>query len=89
MIFLSADGKPKPNGLYVACVVTAVVALLPATSKAAELEQVAVFEQWPAVSQFITYRNRIWFVNSEPYKDTNVADILVNVNCANIIRLSY
>lgn len=37
--------------------------------------QVAHFEQWPGVSQLIAYRNRIWLVNSHPFKDTNVADI--------------
>ncbi len=30
---------------------------------------------WPAISNVIEYQERIWFVNSSPYKDTNVADI--------------
>ncbi len=42
---------------------------------AQQVERVAVFEQWPGVSQLISYQDRIWFVNSEPFKDTNVADI--------------
>lgn len=40
-----------------------------------ELERVARFEQWPGVSQVIAYRDRIWLVNSEPFRDNNAADV--------------
>lgn len=45
----------------------------------ASLQQIAKLPQWPGVSQLIAYQDRIWFVNSEPYEDTNVADIYSHV----------
>jgi len=56
-------------------IIALIISLASTSSLAQQLERVAVFEQWPGVSQFIGYRNRIWFVNSQPYEDTNVADI--------------
>ena len=44
-------------------------------SWAQQLERVAVLEQWPGISQMIAYRDRIWLVNSEPFKDNNSADV--------------
>lgn len=46
-----------------------------AQSEAQDIRRVASFEQWPGVSQLIAYNDRLWFVNSQPYKDSNVADI--------------
>ena len=42
---------------------------------AESMERVAELKNWPGISQLISYNDRIWFVNSQPYKDTNVADI--------------
>ncbi len=48
----------------------------PSSALATEsVKQIASFPQWPGVSQLISYGNRIWFVNSQPFRDTNVADI--------------
>ncbi len=44
-------------------------------SQAQQPERAAVFEQWPGVSQLIAYRDRIWLVNSDPFKDNNSADV--------------
>lgn len=49
--------------------------LTPLVANAQEITRVAQLPAWPGVSQIIAYDQRIWFVNSEPYKDTNVADI--------------
>jgi len=40
-----------------------------------KMKLVASFATWPGVSQLIAYRGRIWFVNGEPFADTNVADV--------------
>ena len=53
----------------------AIVTLLSPGISAKEVRRVAVFEQWPSVSQLITYRDRVWFVNSKPFEDSNVADV--------------
>ncbi len=39
------------------------------------LTKVHTLKTWPAISHLIEYRQRIWFVHSSPYQDTNVADI--------------
>ena len=54
--------------------------LLPATvstaaSSATLAQRIVTLPQWPGVSQLIVYKDRIWFVNSEPFDDTNIADI--------------
>jgi len=49
--------------------------LVPIHASAEQASRVAQLTNWPGVSQLITYNDRIWFVNSQPYKDTNVADI--------------
>jgi len=49
--------------------------VVPNLSGAESMVKVAELKDWPGVSQLISYNDRIWFVNSEPYKDTNVADI--------------
>ncbi len=48
---------------------------VPGLSAADSIERVAELKAWPGVSQLISYNDKIWFVNSQPYKDTNVADI--------------
>lgn len=40
-----------------------------------EPKKVATVSPWPAISQLISYQDRVWFVNSNPYQDTNAADI--------------
>lgn len=58
------------------CLIACWFATLPMQSRAAEdVIQIASFEQWPAVSQLIAYKNRLWFVNSQPFENTNTADI--------------
>ena len=49
--------------------------LVPLHGNAEQASRVAQLTNWPGVSQLITYNDLIWFVNSQPYKDTNVADI--------------
>jgi len=49
--------------------------VVPNPASAESMVQVAELKAWPGVSQLISYNDRIWFVNSEPFKDTNVADI--------------
>ena len=49
--------------------------MLPGYSAAESMVRVAELKNWPGISQLISYKDRIWFVNSEPYKDNNVADI--------------
>ena len=54
--------------------------LLPATvstaaSSATLAQRIVTLPQWPGVSQLIVYEERIWFVNSEPFDDTNISDI--------------
>ena len=49
--------------------------MLPNISVAESMVRVAELKAWPGVSQLISYNDQIWFVNSQPYKDTNVADI--------------
>lgn len=39
------------------------------------LTELTRLKQWPGVSQLIAYKEKIWFVNSQPFKDTNAADI--------------
>ena len=46
-----------------------------AVSSATLAQRVVKLPQWPGVSQLIVYKDRIWFVNSEPFDDTNIADI--------------
>lgn len=40
-----------------------------------ELEERWSEGPWHGVSQMILFDNRLWFTNSNPYKDTNVADL--------------
>ena len=54
---------------------TGLLAVASADGQAQQVERVAEFEQWPGVSQMISYRDRIWLVNSEPFTDTNSADV--------------
>ncbi len=61
--------------------------LLPVIVFADEPHRVAHFPSWPGVSQLITYDQRVWLVNSQPYKDTNVADVYSYAPSAG--RLSY
>jgi len=70
---LSLNTQRPGNSLTTAFI--AVVVLLSTEASAQQLERVAVFKEWPGVSQLITYRDRIWFVNSQPYQDSNVADV--------------
>jgi len=49
--------------------------LAPGHGSAQQIDRVAQFDTWPGVSQLISYNDQIWFVNSQPYQDTNVADI--------------
>ena len=46
-----------------------------AASSATVAQRVVKLPQWPGVSQLIVYKDRIWFVNSEPFDDNNIADI--------------
>lgn len=46
-----------------------------AQAQAKQLQQLATLKSWPGVSQLIIYNGRLWFVNSQPYEDTNAADI--------------
>ena len=56
-------------------ILAGLVAVACANGQAQQVERVAEFEQWPGVSQMISYRDRIWLVNSEPFTDTNSADV--------------
>ena len=57
------------------CVFVLFVFLFSSNGWAQQLERIAHLPQWPGVSQLVVYNDRIWFVNSHPYKDNNVADI--------------
>ena len=37
--------------------------------------KVATITPWPAITRLVNYQNKIWFVHSNPYKDTNIANI--------------
>ena len=75
MMYSESSCNVAKSRLLIRSVVFAFLALTSFVSSAQEIERVAVFEQWPGVSQLITYRDRIWFVNSKPFEDSNVADI--------------
>ncbi len=51
-----------------------------------QVSRVATFEQWPGVSHLIAYKDRIWLVNSQPYRDNNSADIYSYSVADNSIR---
>lgn len=37
--------------------------------------RVTTLTPWPAITQLINYQNKLWFVHSDPYQDTNAANI--------------
>jgi len=63
--------SPKP----VLSAISLIALIVCSNAAASEPERVASVGPWPGASQLITYRDRIWFVNSSPFRDTNAADI--------------
>lgn len=61
--------RPWAAGIF------SILLIHPATVLAQPIEPLATIKQWPGVSQLIAYKERIWFVSSQPFADTNVADI--------------
>lgn len=40
-----------------------------------QLERLVKSSHWSAISRLIAYDDRLWYVNSEPYRDFNAADV--------------